>query len=113
MLRNLHYVKTLAHRSKEALEDGEVVRFGELMHEHWEHKRRRSSGITNERVDRLYALARETGVLGGKLVGAGGGGFLLVFAPQAESTRAAMKEAGATELPFSFEFSGATASEFR
>ena len=82
------------------------------MDAHWEHKRRRSAGITNDRVDRLYAIARESGVLGGKLIGAGGGGFLLVFASQPEITRLAMGAAGATELPFAFEFSGATASEF-
>jgi D-glycero-alpha-D-manno-heptose-7-phosphate kinase len=113
MIENLHRTKEMGLLSKDMLVAGDLDGYAALMHEHWEHKRRRSAGITNERVDRLYALARESGVVGGKLVGAGGGGFLLVFAPQPESTRAAMLEVGATELPFAFEFSGATASEFR
>jgi D-glycero-alpha-D-manno-heptose-7-phosphate kinase len=98
--------------SRELLLKGDLAGYAALMHEHWEHKRRRSAGITSERVDRMYAVARESGVLGGKLIGAGGGGFLLVFAPSPESTREAMAAAGASELAFDFEFSGATASEF-
>jgi D-glycero-alpha-D-manno-heptose-7-phosphate kinase len=113
MLENLHRTKQMGVESRELLVKGDLEGFAALMHVHWEHKRRRSVGITSDRVDRLYALARETGVLGGKLIGAGGGGFLLVFAPQPETTRLAMSEAGAIELPFDFEFSGATASEFR
>jgi len=113
MIDNLHRTKEMGLASRDLLVAGDLEGYAAMMHEHWEHKRRRSEGITNQRVDTLYALARETGVLGGKLVGAGGGGFLLVFAAQPEVTRAAMHEAGATELPFAFEFSGATASEFR
>ena len=82
------------------------------MHEHWEHKRRRSPGMTDEHIDRLYTLARRSGVIGGKLVGAGGGGFLLVYAPRPEDTRQAMAAAGAAELGFDFEFGGAYASEY-
>jgi D-glycero-alpha-D-manno-heptose-7-phosphate kinase len=112
MIDNLHRTKQMGLVSRDLLLQGDLEGYATLMHEHWENKRRRSDGITNPRVDELYALARESGVLGGKLVGAGGGGFLLVFAAQPEVTRAAMNEAGATELPFAFEFSGATASEF-
>ena len=64
--------------------------YAELMHEHWENKRSRSPGIANERIDDLYTLARRSGVIGGKLVGAGGGGFLLVYAPRPDDTRQAM-----------------------
>jgi len=113
MIDNLRRTKEMGLQSRDLLVAGDLDSYAALMHEHWEHKRRRSAGITNERVDRLYALARESGVLGGKLVGAGGGGFLLVFASQPEATRAAMNEVGATELPFAFEFSGATATEYR
>ena len=66
-----------------------------------------------EHIDRLYTLARRSGVLGGKLVGAGGGGFLLVYAPRPEDTREAMAAARASELAFDFEFGGAYASENR
>ena len=91
---------------------GDLEAYAELMHEHWEHKRQRSPGMTDEHIDRLYTLARRSGALGGKLVGAGGGGFLLVYAPRAEDTRQALAAAGASELAFDFEFGGAYASEY-
>jgi D-glycero-alpha-D-manno-heptose-7-phosphate kinase len=112
MIDNLHRTKEMGLESRDLLVKGDLEGYAALMHEHWNHKRERSAGITSQRVDRLYSRALETGALGGKLIGAGGGGFLLVFTPQSESTRAAMRDAGATELPFDFEFSGATASEF-
>ena len=80
MLENLHRTKELGLSSRELLATGDLEEYAELMHEHWEHKRRRSPGMSDERIDRLYTLARRSGVIGGKLVGAGGGGFLLVYA---------------------------------
>jgi D-glycero-alpha-D-manno-heptose-7-phosphate kinase len=111
MLENLHATKDLGRRSCELLRAGDLDAYAELMHEHWENKRRRSPGMTDEHIDRLYTLARRSGCLGGKLVGAGGGGFLLVYAKQPEDTRQAMAAAGAFELAFDFEFGGAYASE--
>jgi D-glycero-alpha-D-manno-heptose-7-phosphate kinase len=81
------------------------------MHEHWLNKRRRSAGMATERIDDLYTLARRSGAIGGKLVGAGGGGFLLLYARQPPDTRQAMAAAGAPELQFDFEFGGAYSSE--
>jgi D-glycero-alpha-D-manno-heptose-7-phosphate kinase len=112
MLENLHLTKELGLRSRDLLVDGDLEAYGELMHEHWENKRRRSEGMANERIDQLYTLARRSGAIGGKLVGAGGGGFLLVYARRPEDTRQAMAAAQASELPFDFEFSGAYASEY-
>jgi D-glycero-alpha-D-manno-heptose-7-phosphate kinase len=112
MFENLHRTKELGKRSYELLRKGELEAYAELMHEHWEHKRRRSPGMTDEHIDRLYMLARRSGALGGKLVGAGGGGFLLIYAPRPEDTRQAMAAAGAAELTFDFEFDGAYASEY-
>jgi D-glycero-alpha-D-manno-heptose-7-phosphate kinase len=112
MLENLSHTKELGLRSRELLETGDLESYAELMHEHWEHKRRRSPGMTGEHIDRLYTLARRSGAIGGKLVGAGGGGFLLVYARQPEDTRQAMAAAGASELAFDFEFGGAYASEY-
>ena len=77
MLNNLHYVKELGLRSREALEGSDPVLFGEIMHEHWEHKKKRSGGMSNPEIDQWYALAMDHGAVGGKLVGAGGGGFLM------------------------------------
>jgi D-glycero-alpha-D-manno-heptose-7-phosphate kinase len=112
MLENLHAIKELGLHSLELLEHGDLEGYAEAMHEHWEHKRKRSPQISDERIDRLYKLARRSGVIGGKLVGAGGGGFLLVYAPRTEDTRQAMTAAGADELAFDFEFGGAYANEY-
>jgi D-glycero-alpha-D-manno-heptose-7-phosphate kinase len=106
MLHNLHYVKELALRSRAALESGDTALFGELMHEHWEHKRRRSQGMTNVRIDEWYELGRANGAIGGKLVGAGGGGFLLFYAEDHRRLRAAMSRAGLEEVRFRFDFEG-------
>jgi D-glycero-alpha-D-manno-heptose-7-phosphate kinase len=106
MLRNLHYVKELGLRSRAALESGNVVRFGELLHEHWEHKKRRSRGMSNERIDAWYELARKNGAVGGKLVGAGGGGFLMFYASDRNRLRLSMAQAGLEEVRFRFDFEG-------
>ncbi len=111
MLENLDRTKQLGRESYELLKRGELEAYAELMHEHWEQKRRRSPGMSAEHIDRLYTLARRSGCIGGKLVGAGGGGFLLVYATRPEDTRQAMAAAGASELAFEFEFGGAYASE--
>jgi D-glycero-alpha-D-manno-heptose-7-phosphate kinase len=104
--RNLDFVKELAYRSKEALESGQLIRFGEIMHEHWEHKRRRSAGISNPEIDAWYSLAMRNGAVGGKLVGAGGGGFLLFYAHDRTRLRRALSAAGLEEVRFRFDFEG-------
>ena len=106
MLKNLHFVKELGYRSKEALEAGDVVQFGELMHEHWEHKKRRSGGMSNLKIDEWYALGMKNGAVGGKLVGAGGGGFLMFYAADRNKLRHAMSKAGLEEVRFRFDFEG-------
>ncbi len=106
MLSNLHYVKNLGYQSREALEAGNVSRFGELLHEHWEHKKRRSGGISNPQIDQWYSLAMKNGALGGKLVGAGGGGFLMFYATDRNRLRHTMSDAGLEEVRFRFDFEG-------
>jgi D-glycero-alpha-D-manno-heptose-7-phosphate kinase len=106
MLRNLDYVKALGYRSKEALESGDLLRFGELMHEHWEHKKRRSDGLSNLQIDQWYSLAMSNGAIGGKLVGAGGGGFLMFYAHDRNRLRQAMTDSGLQEVRFRFDFEG-------
>jgi D-glycero-alpha-D-manno-heptose-7-phosphate kinase len=112
MLENLHATKQLGYVSRELLLKGDLDEYAALMHDHWERKRKRSGAIANPRIDHLYARARDSGAIGGKLVGAGGGGFLLVFSNRPEDTRKAMTEEGAPELAFGFEFAGAVATEF-
>ena len=106
MLSNLHYVKSLGLRSKQALEDGNTTLFGELMHEHWEHKKRRSGAMSNPQIDKWYKLGIESGAVGGKLVGAGGGGFLMFYARDRNCLRRAMNNAGLEEVRFRFDFDG-------
>jgi D-glycero-alpha-D-manno-heptose-7-phosphate kinase len=106
MLGQMHYIKELGLRSRCALEKGRLDEFGALMHEHWEHKRRRSEGMSNPQVDEWYELGRKHGALGGKLVGAGGGGFLLFYAERHRQLREAMSKAGLQELRFRFDFEG-------
>jgi D-glycero-alpha-D-manno-heptose-7-phosphate kinase len=106
MLSNLHYVKELGQRSREALENGQARLFGELMHEHWEHKKRRSGGMSNPQIDEWYDLGRREGAIGGKLVGAGGGGFLLFYSEEPSRLRRAMVRAGLEEVRFRFDFEG-------
>jgi D-glycero-alpha-D-manno-heptose-7-phosphate kinase len=106
MINNLHYVKDLGYRSKAALENGDTNLFGELMHEHWENKKRRSGGMSNSDIDKWYNVAMKNGAIGGKLVGAGGGGFLMFMAKDKAKLRKAMKESGLEEVRFKFDFEG-------
>jgi D-glycero-alpha-D-manno-heptose-7-phosphate kinase len=112
MRANLDRTKALGLEVRGLLERGDMLQFGELMHEHWENKLRRSPGMATERIDHLYTLARRSGVIGGKVVGAGGGGFLLVYARRPDDTRQAMAAAGAPELRFDFEFHGCYGVEY-
>jgi D-glycero-alpha-D-manno-heptose-7-phosphate kinase len=106
MLENLHFVKELGFRSLQALESGNNGLFGELLHEHWEHKKRRSDGMTNPQIDEWYDLGKKNGAVGGKLVGAGGGGFLLFYSHDHMRLRNAMSKAGLEEVRFRFDFEG-------
>jgi D-glycero-alpha-D-manno-heptose-7-phosphate kinase len=106
MIDNLHFTKDLGYRSKEALLKDDTYKFGELMHEHWEHKKSRSNGMTNEFIDTAYNKALQSGAVGGKLVGAGGGGFLMFYANDKERLRYKMAELGLEEVRFQFDFEG-------
>jgi D-glycero-alpha-D-manno-heptose-7-phosphate kinase len=106
MLRNLHEVKELGTRSREALEKGDTMAFGNLMHEHWEQKKQRSGGLSNPQIDKWYDLGRKNGAIGGKLVGAGGGGFLMFYTEDHRRLRSAMAAAGLEEIRFRFDFEG-------
>jgi D-glycero-alpha-D-manno-heptose-7-phosphate kinase len=106
MLKNLHYVKELGYRSLRALEKGQTAQFGELMHEHWEHKKRRSGGMSNPKIDEWYDLGMKNGAIGGKLVGAGGGGFLMFYAHDRNKLRHTMAKTGLEEVRFRFDFEG-------
>jgi D-glycero-alpha-D-manno-heptose-7-phosphate kinase len=106
MIANLHFIKETARESRAALEQGDLARFAQLMNAHWEHKKKRSAGMSNEQIDAWYRLARENGAAGGKLIGAGGGGFLLFYAEDKVRLRHTMREAGLREVRFRFDFEG-------
>jgi D-glycero-alpha-D-manno-heptose-7-phosphate kinase len=106
MVENLHFIKDLGYQSKEALEDGDLIRFAQLMNVHWEHKKKRSGGMSNPDINRWYELARANGAVGGKLIGAGGGGFLMFYAEDRARLRRVMAEAGLREVRFRFDFEG-------
>ena len=106
MLSNLHHVKELGLQSRSLLEAGKLADFGALMHDHWEYKRQRSKGMSNPQIDEWYELGRKNGALGGKLVGAGGGGFLMFYAEDHIRLRQAMRKVGLDEVRFRFDFEG-------
>jgi D-glycero-alpha-D-manno-heptose-7-phosphate kinase len=103
---NLHYVKDLGLRSLQALEAGNLQKFGALLDEHWQHKKKRSGAMSNPEIDKWYDLAIRNGALGGKLIGAGGGGFLLFYTEDKKRVRHAMREAGLEEVRIRFDFEG-------
>ena len=106
MIENLDFTKQLGIQAKQALERGDTARYAELMREHWEYKRARSKGISNDRINQLHAAGMANGAVGGKLVGAGGGGYLLFYADDPMRLRRAMSEQGLSELRFRFDHDG-------
>ena len=108
MTANLDFIKEIGSESLKSLEAGELRQFGELMNVHWEYKKKRSTSMTNTQIDKCYDLARQNGALGGKLIGAGGGGFLLFYVEERSNLREVMRNAGLQEVRFRFDFGGTT-----
>lgn len=108
ILKNLDFTKDLAFQSLKVIEKGDIYQLGEIMNLHWEHKRKRSLGMTNDEIDYLYNLGINNGAIGGKLVGAGGGGFLLFVTNDRQKLKYYMNKAGLQEVEFDFDFQGTT-----
>ena len=106
MVDNLHFVKELGYQSKDALETGDLRHFAELMNVHWEYKKQRSGTMSNDDINTWYDLAMANGALGGKLIGAGGGGFLMFYAEDKTRLRHAMAQTSLREVRFRFDFEG-------
>lgn len=106
MVDNLHFVKKLGFASKDALEKGDLSRFADLMNEHWEYKKKRSRSMSNGQINEWYEHALKNGALGGKLIGAGGGGFLMFYAKDTARLRHALVGTGLEEVRFRFDFEG-------
>lgn len=109
VVESLHRTKELGYRIKRALEAGDLQTFGLLLDEHWQNKKRRSGKISDSCVDRWYETAKESGALGGKLIGAGGGGFLMLYCPgeSKQRVRQALNNGVLREVPFDFDYEGA------
>lgn len=111
MIANLDRTKEIGHESRRLLEAGDLGGYAALMHEHWLNKRKRSAGMSTDRADRIYEVGRANGALGGKLVGAGGGGFVLLFSADPVRTRRALAAEGVEEVRFGFDFQGCIGQE--
>lgn len=106
MIDNLHFVKELAMQSRAALEGGDLHEFARLMDLHWQHKKKRSSSMSNTQINEWYDCAIDNGALGGKLIGAGGGGFLMFLTENKTKLRSAMRACGLPEVRFGFSLEG-------
>ena len=106
MVENLDFIKNLGFQSRDLLIKGDLTGFALLMNEHWEFKRKRSNGMTNDFIDNAYNLALKNGAVGGKLVGAGGGGFLMFYTTDPERLRMCMSNLEMDEIRFKFDFQG-------
>ncbi|MBV8592430.1 MAG: hypothetical protein JO212_20615 [Acetobacteraceae bacterium] len=106
VIDNLHYIKDLGRRSHAALLEGDLPRFAELMDEHWQEKKKRSADMSNSRIDEWYETSMRNGALGGKVIGAGGGGFLMFYTENKRRLLQAMLEQGLEEVRFRFDFEG-------
>lgn len=111
MIKNLHQVKEIGLQTRKCLEAGQASVFGELLHVHWEAKKKRSQNMSNPFTDECYEAARQNGAIGGKLIGAGGGGFLMLYCDTANGTRTRliekMQKMGLRWERFHFDFEGA------
>jgi D-glycero-alpha-D-manno-heptose-7-phosphate kinase len=106
MTENLHFIKKLGIESQAALEAGNLHEFAQLMNVHWQRKKERSGSMTSGQIDQWYDHALANGADGGKLIGAGGGGFLMFYSTEKTKLRHAMREIGLTEVRFRFDFEG-------
>ncbi len=109
MVDSLHRTKELGFRIRTALQAGDIDQFGLLLDEHWQNKKRRAGAITDPRLDHCYEAAKSHGALGGKIIGAGGGGFFMFCCKpgRRNAVREAMLNCGLSELPYGFDHEGA------
>ena len=106
IIDNLNYIKKLGYQIKNILEEGDTKSFGNILNEHWHYKKKRSKKMTNSNIDQLYNIGLENGAIGGKVVGAGGGGFLLFYAKDKNKLSNKMQSLGVEEMKFKFDKEG-------
>jgi len=105
---SMNVIKGLGYQVREALQQGDLTSFGDIMHRHWSAKKEMSEKISADAINNWYDVARENGALGGKIVGAGGGGFLMLHCMNGNKPRLreAMAERGLREMPYHIDFEG-------
>jgi len=110
VIESLHNIKKLGLEIKSEIEKGNLKHFGELLHQSWINKKKLAEGITNERIDKAYSLALKNGAVGGKLTGAGGGGYLMLYCElgKQKNVRKVLQDMGFKELDFKFDMKGTT-----
>src|SRR6266478_70157 len=106
MVDNLHFVKELGQQSQAALQSDNLHEFARLMDVHWQRKKERSRSMSTQDINAWYDCAMANGALGGKIIGAGGGGFLMFYAKDKARLRHTMSERGLKEVRFRFDFEG-------
>jgi len=107
VLESLHYIKESGYKILDIIEGGNITELGPMFDEHWKYKKRLADGITNPQFDEIYKIAKKNGALGGKITGAGGGGFFLFYCEENQSKlRKSMKDAGLQEMRFDFDYEG-------
>lgn len=106
IFENLHKTKELGKISYQLLKESKLKQYALLMHEHWHNKRKRFRGMSNEFLDKVYDAAIANGALGGKIVGAGGGGFLMFYSENKKALRDEMKNFKLQEMKFRFDHFG-------
>lgn len=107
VIESMHYIKEIGYKILEAAESGNIDQIGQLFHQHWQYKKRISNKISNPKFDQIYLKAKEAGALGGKISGAGGGGFFTFYVPQNHAKfKEEMQKLGLKEMPYRFDFEG-------
>ncbi|MFA6436782.1 MAG: galactokinase [Candidatus Paceibacterota bacterium] len=107
VIESMHYIKEIGYKILKAAESGNITDIGVLFDKHWQHKKKISSKMSNPRFDKIYNIAKENGALGGKILGAGGGGFFIFYIEKKQSEfRKVIKELGLREMEYAFDFEG-------
>ena len=107
VLNSLHYIKDSGYKILDIVQSGNIDDLGIMFRDHWEMKKKLSSGVTNQRIDSIYSVAIKNGAIGGKISGAGGGGFFTFYCNKNhQKLRSAMQAQGLKELDYSFDLDG-------
>jgi len=107
VVESLHQIKEIGYKIRDAIQKGDLTSFGLLMDQHWQQKKRLSKDVSSSKLNELYEIAKRNGALGGKITGAGGGGFFVFYCDDGVmKLRSAMERCGLREMRYRFDFEG-------